>query len=112
MNKLIDAIKAVWYTLFPKKTGYFYRLQNDGELLRAPLTEPEKAVPVEDVPEDYLSSAYEEDIAAIECPYNVASLQLLKKQDLSELALDCGLIVTKKDKKKDLVKKVADYFGI
>ena len=113
MKKLIDAIKAVWYTIFPRKAGYFYRLQhNNGELVKSPLLEPEKAVPVEDVPEDYLSTAYEDDLAAIECPYNVNSLKLLKKKDLEELALDCGILIQRKDKKAILVRKIANYFGI
>lgn len=111
--KLIETIKALWRDLFPRKDGYLYRLRNDGELERAPLSDPEqKPVLVEDVPDDYLSSNYEEDLADVECPYNVASLKLLHKKDLLDLAYDCGIMVDGTTRKPQLVKELADYFGI
>jgi len=112
-NKLTSFIKQLWCTVFPKKHGYLYQLKKDGELVRSSLSEPEqKPVLVEDVPEDYLSDNYEEDFANVECPYNVAALKLLHKKDLEDLAMDCGILIDKNAKKAQLVKEIADYFGI
>jgi hypothetical protein len=111
MNKLINSIKRLWSKLFPKKDGYFYKLKTNGELVRESLT-TETPVLVENVPDDYLSDNYEEDFAEVECPYNVASLKLLHKKDLEDIAMDCGILITKKTRKAQLVKEIADYFGI
>jgi hypothetical protein len=114
MKKFVSFVQQLWYAVFPKKKdGYFYRLQKDGELAQISMDDTKQApVLVEDVPDDYLSANYEEDLIQGECPYNLSALKLLHKKDLEALALDCGILINNKPKKAQLVKELADYYGI
>jgi hypothetical protein len=106
----MNALKKLWnwlVSLFAaKKPEYFYRLNEESaEVEQVPLSKSFD----EEVAEQF---AAVEELPLPEVPFTRKDLLAMKKKDLKSLALDCGILISRKDTKKSLVKKIENHFDL
>ena len=104
----MNLLKRFLNWLFPKEPAYFYRMdEQTQDPVKVPMDAPA-------VSEPSGTDVTLEEVPSVDVPlFTAEELKEIKKSDLLELAVNSGIEdVSRKDTKKDLIKKITSYYQI